>query len=311
MKTVKQLLSEGKAASYSTAPTPSDRKVKAPPTLLWRRTSIRTFPDNHIVALYYSPQLDKYVSIPFGPEGKALTIDLTEAEQLDEFAWVPAAIAAARVAAPAIARGAVSAAGSVARGAGNLIPRGAKVLGRLQRSRLGAVGQNIITKAKRLLGIRRTPGQRARDLLKRRKLTGAVGGAAAVGALSGGGGGPIDDGPQPNKEHKFDADIGKRAVREPQSVMAGASPVTNYRQKQNQNYIWNTQSRAGQVNESLQRIIENKKSEVISGVKITPTVAKKLVNLHESLNTENKENFEKMFGDADSLRKVINFSLRK
>jgi hypothetical protein len=299
MKTVKELLSEGKAASYSTPATPSDRKVKAPPTLLFRRTAIRTFPDNHIVALYYSSQLDKYVSIPFGPEGKALTIELSEAEQLDELfpvlPYIGGAVAAgARVAAPAIGRGVVAGAAKVFRYGKNLIAR-----------------QGRVNKAKDYL--------RQRNLRKNRKGLGIADKAAAVGA--GGIGGAVlgaasnllgfNDKQVVNPEHEFDKNIGKAAISNPQSALAGASPITNYRQKQNQNYIWNTQPRAGQVQESLNRIIENKKSEVISGIEITPTVAKKLVNLQESLNTENKQNFEKMFEKTDTLRKVINFSLRK
>lgn len=55
-----------------------DRKSKHDPTatknipmiLIFKRQSIRSFPDNQSVALYYSPVMDKYVSIAFGPSGK-------------------------------------------------------------------------------------------------------------------------------------------------------------------------------------------------------------------------------------------------
>jgi hypothetical protein len=312
MKTVKELLSEGKP-SFSTSPNPSGRKdksvVKAPPTLLFRRTAIRTFPDNHIVALYYSAQLDKYVSIPFGPEGKALTIELSETEQLDE--WLAPALAVARAvgarALPAIGRGA----GAAVRGAGNLT-RGAiaKAKSLLSRKPVGpndlAPGANLGQKGLARQSMRKR-------WMRRLGYAGGIG-AAADAVVDNVLGQKKDNDFQKNNQadHQFDADLGKRAVSLPQSVLAGQSPVTNYRQKQNQNYIWNTQPRAGQVQESLNRIIETKKTEVISGIKVTPTVAKKLVNLYESLNIENKQNFEKMINEnADSLRKVINFSLRK
>lgn len=41
-----------------------DKKI--PFTIYMRRKSIRQFPNNQTVALYYSPSIDKYISIPFG-----------------------------------------------------------------------------------------------------------------------------------------------------------------------------------------------------------------------------------------------------
>lgn len=316
MKTVKELISEGKkAASFSVPPT--ERKVKAPPTILFRRTAIRQFPDNHIVALYYSEQLDKYVSIPFGPEGKAMTIELSENEspppiwanikrkevsapkkkeedddtpinwknvrlkkdkQINEFfQFLPAAGEAAA----ALGAGARMAAPWVARNAG-AIGRGA----------VGA-GSSVI---KGLGGI-----------LKRLKNVGR----GVLDTVTGSGGSSTPEKGVPVKAgtHEFDKDIAKRSITPVQNAVAGASPITNYRQRQNQNYIWNTGSQ--NVRENLENIIESKKSIDVSGVKITPTLAKKLVALHESLNTQNKETFEAAFGSADALRKIIQFSLRK
>jgi len=39
---------------------------KIPPMIILKRKSIRTFPDNQYVGLYYSQQLDKYITVPFG-----------------------------------------------------------------------------------------------------------------------------------------------------------------------------------------------------------------------------------------------------
>ncbi len=39
-----------------------------PPVLMLKRKSIRLYPDNTRVALYYNDKLDKYFSIPYGPK---------------------------------------------------------------------------------------------------------------------------------------------------------------------------------------------------------------------------------------------------
>jgi hypothetical protein len=91
MKTLKQLREEYDAdfltqvlpeelvleenKSYTSAPTPPSPN-KMPAMLLFRRVSYRLFPGRNFVALYYSKTLDKYLSIPFGPEGN---LNLSEA----------------------------------------------------------------------------------------------------------------------------------------------------------------------------------------------------------------------------------------
>jgi hypothetical protein len=91
MKTLKQLREEYDAdfltqilpeelmleekKSYTSAPTPPSPN-KMPAMLLFRRVSYRLFPGRNFVALYYSKSLDKYLSIPFGPEGN---LNLSEA----------------------------------------------------------------------------------------------------------------------------------------------------------------------------------------------------------------------------------------
>jgi hypothetical protein len=46
----------------------SDTPKDPPNTLVLRRKSIRMFPDNTRIALYYSNTLDKYFSVPYGPK---------------------------------------------------------------------------------------------------------------------------------------------------------------------------------------------------------------------------------------------------
>lgn len=59
-----------------------DRKEKnakdIPAIIVLKRKAIRVFPDNQKVGLYYSQQLDRYVSIPYGGGSRALGMELKE-----------------------------------------------------------------------------------------------------------------------------------------------------------------------------------------------------------------------------------------
>ena len=57
---------------------PSSREM--PSLLVFRRVSFRSYPKGQVVALYYSKTLDKYLSIPFGPDGN---LNLSESIVLD------------------------------------------------------------------------------------------------------------------------------------------------------------------------------------------------------------------------------------
>ena len=64
------LLNE-KSMSY-----PSDKDM--PTVIILQRKAIRVFPDNQKIGLYYSQALDRYISIPFGPNIKDLSPQLNE-----------------------------------------------------------------------------------------------------------------------------------------------------------------------------------------------------------------------------------------
>lgn len=57
---------------------PSSKKM--PVMLIFKRVSYRVFPKNQVVALYYSSLVDKYLSVPFGPDGN---LNLSESTMLD------------------------------------------------------------------------------------------------------------------------------------------------------------------------------------------------------------------------------------
>ncbi len=56
---------------------PSDKDM--PTVIILKRKAIRVFPDNQKIGLYYSQALDRYISIPFGPNVKDLSPQLNEA----------------------------------------------------------------------------------------------------------------------------------------------------------------------------------------------------------------------------------------
>ena len=77
-----ELMLEGRENSVIKA---ADKAVPSPsvmPTMLmFRRVAYRQYPGKQVVALYYSKLVNKYLSIPFGPDGN---LNLSEAVVLDE-----------------------------------------------------------------------------------------------------------------------------------------------------------------------------------------------------------------------------------
>ena len=69
---------ESSAIKSSDRATPSPSSM--PAMLLFRRIAYRQYPNKQVVALYYSKLVNKYLSIPFGPDGN---LNLSEAVVLD------------------------------------------------------------------------------------------------------------------------------------------------------------------------------------------------------------------------------------
>lgn len=73
-----QLVLEAKSKSLMRGGIPPVSQM--PSLLLFRRVSYRMYPDNQVVALYYSKMVDKYLSVPFGPTGN---LNLSESKIYD------------------------------------------------------------------------------------------------------------------------------------------------------------------------------------------------------------------------------------
>jgi len=77
-----ELMLEGRESAVIKA---TDKAVPSqnvmPTMLMFRRVAYRQYPGKQVVALYYSKLVNKYLSIPFGPDGN---LNLSEAVVLDE-----------------------------------------------------------------------------------------------------------------------------------------------------------------------------------------------------------------------------------
>ena len=149
-----------------------------------------------------------------------------------------------------------------------------------------------------------------------------MGGAVlnGAGALLGGGGGGGGGGGDGKPLFKpTDGQYGFTAAGKAAPVIGGAGP----RSTSDPTQWWQRQglppgALTEQTNFNKIRIIsENKdmESELVfedSSVTVNNRIAKKIMNLHESLNKRNKRKVEKMINeDVTSLRKVINFAVRQ
>ena len=81
------------------SPIPSSKEM--PVMLIFRRVQYRVFPNNQVVALYYSNMVNKYLSIPFGADGNLNLSESTilDEEQLNELGGPAGAVAGAALSA--------------------------------------------------------------------------------------------------------------------------------------------------------------------------------------------------------------------
>jgi hypothetical protein len=282
-----ELMLEGRDSSKSIK-IPSSKQM--PVMLVFRRIQYRIFPDRQVVALYYSSMVNKYLSIPFGPEGN---LNLSESvildeEQLDEVL-------------PAIG-GAI--AGAAARG-------------------LAMAGASTVARQVGRLGIRKVAGGYLKRGVK------ALGKQVAKNALKSAIGG--NDGEKENKPSPSD-ELEKSIVRhelKPQSSVIRKSSwdIGSDRSLDTRK----SQVRAADVAQARKTITgglrENKMSDIrdminegtefktlqINGreVDINIGMAKRILEVYDSVNTKNKKIVEGMLNDdLESFKKLLNFSIR-
>ena len=268
-----------------------------PSMLLFKRVTYRIYPNNQMVALYYSRMIDKYLTIPFSKEGvmqvnegvihdsineewneqKTTTekVDCKEAfrqklshireEKLDEFA---ALAAAGEALAGAAARGAAAA------GLGSITRRG---IGRTVERAVTKVGGKGGLKAYRSL--KKGAADMASDAAK-----------------------PSDSKEQPKSQAVEPSRTGD--VKLP-SIKSGSSWTAKEKQVQ-ENKISDVRSMLNSGSLIHEMNINGKT------ITLNNTMAKRILEVYDSVNTKNKKIVEGMLNeDLESFKKLLNFSIRK
>lgn len=291
---------------------PSERDI--PVVLILKRKALRVYPDNQKVAMYYSQALDKYISIPFGPQSDELGIHMNEEtkEEMRKIKFGSHDTVELKESAPratfrskldtireereghldeALPIAAVAAAAGAARVGSAAVKIGSKI------------GRGI----KRLgLSAKRNARDWWRDQDNSRYGKGGDGGGGDD-AVKQAGSTAAKAGP-----HDFSA-----PGRATPTISKGAdsTKVISAIDRQNQTTLW------GKANEStnldvIRSIVDNdlKEDTVAFGdnrISINNRTAKKIIGIHESLNRTNQRKFEKMLNEsAVSFRKAINFVVK-
>lgn len=223
------------------SPVPSSKEM--PVMLIFRRVQYRVFPNNQVVALYYSNMVNKYLSIPFGSDGN---LNLSESvildeDQLDEIG-------------PAVATAAVDAGAEVAKAVGKFI---AKPLGD-NPNRLGqekAAGSGIG---------KRTSWDKSKPKY----------GATAQSKLS-------------------------------QADLAQARSLTTPQKQVHENKMSDLRKMVSEGTEIKSLNINGRQVDINIGM------AKRILEVYDSVNTKNKKIVESMLNeDLESFKKLLNFSIR-
>jgi len=289
---------------------PSEAKI--PAVLILKRKAIRVYPDNQKIALYYSQNLDKYISIPFGPKSDELGIHMNEEtktemkklsfetekelsnlresspretfrsklkdireEKLNEFGPVgPLIAAAARTAAPAAERGLLS------KGADYLKGKATSALSNARKkTRASSAGQGF-----NLDGVK----------------VDTVSGARAYGFRDAG-----------RPQSPVDS---SSSMQNPWGQRVPDNSITTMRTIADRRSSMMRES-TGNISKIQEMVATNSKTTTVnfgdSSILINNRIGKKILNIHEALNKANKKKFEKMLNeDVVSFKKAINFVVK-
>lgn len=205
-----------------------------------------------------------------------------------------------------------------------VLPVGLAAKGAIAGGKLAAAGAQAAGKT----GLKKaaaTAGGAAKGALKGAlKVPKAIAkGALALGGLAGGGGGSSDDGSASSPGSSFRSTGGKYDFGQFKNITIGGSgerTTVDRSKAKEQMAAWGGQPGyySEQTNFNKIRILsENKdmEAELIfedKSLTVNGRIAKKIMNIHESLNKRNKRKVEKMVNeDITSLRKIINFAVRQ
>ncbi len=287
------------------SPIPSAKEM--PMMLIFRRVQYRVFPNRQVVALYYSSMVNKYLSIPFGPNGNLNLSESTLHDQLDERWWqeyLPgykdskeakdkwkkgdkkgAIWSGVKSVSKGLATGAaVSGAAGLGKFAlGKLAGAGASAAGAAAGAAAGSTAGNAASKAadfaaNPLKGFERLGGNKPQQSITPTKSSWS----------------------KPKNLHTTHNSILKQAdVLRAKAATRSSSPMV--------------ENKISDLRKMLSENIPNKDIS-INGKTITinSSIAKRIVETYDSLNVKNRKIFEHMINtDMDSFKRLINFTIKQ
>lgn len=336
-----------------------------PAVIILKRKAIRVYPDNQKVALYYSQALDRYISIPYGKNSKALDMTLNE-ERLDEISQktdtkpyvrrtqkriieskpkpmmkesfrkkleqkrqerqldeaFPLAGAAISSALNVGGKVLSSPAGQAAIGTATSI--GSKVAGKAKDIISKVFSKKSSSKAQDRIKTRdqrRLERQKARERRtgKDRDKGGLRYSDTDINIGGGGSGGGSDEPLFKPTERTAPEFSGSPRLSDTTKVSTEKPTFTSgtARDWAKQAQYYNQPVRESNNLNIMKQMVEQNIPKYTIHINETPItinnrVAKKVVNVYESLNRQNKKKVEKMLNeDATSFKKIINFSVRQ
>lgn len=310
-KASSKLVLEGRGSVVKTAketrsvPLPN----QMPAMLLFRRVAYRLYPDKQVVALYYSKTVDKYLSVPFGPDGN---LNLSESIMYNTFGEVELAEGAKW---EAIKGGIKGAAQGAMKGAavGSVVTHLPGIAAGAAIG--GAVGAYKGAKK----GYQREKRVEENAMLK------SFGSWALKKALDWTAG----DGKEKDKDKE------PSAVEKPSSEYIRRKPgragSSSWKQASSPDATYQSRLKAATQrdieNIKTSQVAENKISHVrkmvsegndshdmiINGrtVTLNTSMAKRILEVYDSVNSKNKKIVENMLNeDLESFKKLINFSIK-
>lgn len=332
-----ELMLEGRESGRKisrASPIPSSKEM--PVMLIFRRMQYKVFPNNQVVALYYSNMVNKYLSIPFGKDGNLNLSEAVISDTIDE--GIGSALdTAADYVVPYYSAGkkalkgdlsgaakdaavdtALMAVGGPVAKLGGAALRGAAKIGSKIASRVGTKAVPRTMDRALFTGGAKVAASTGAKTAARTAAKSAIRSVAkgAVDALTSGG-----------EKTPTGTTLGQN-----RPTPSGVKGKTSW-EKARPRYNATTQSKLAQADiaqskkASQKQVDENKISDIramiesgkslhemnINGIFITlnNSMAKRILEVYDSVNTKNKKIVESMLNeDLESFKKLLNFSIR-
>lgn len=292
-----------------------------PSLLIFRRVSFRSYPKGQVVALYYSKTMDKYLSVPIGPGNSVNLSESVVSDSVDEDCWTGYKAAGMKKKGNKMVPNCVP-----VKETGPVMSRYTERptyehfkgnLERLREERLDEFLPLAALTGAASAGLRMASSSAGRQLLKKGAKSLAKRALKGAGkALFGGKNGDTTNQASGGTTHV----IGDTNDSQPQGMAKTGStwenrpssdPVYQSRVKQaaiapvKENKITDIRSMIKEGNEKMDLSINGR------SVTLNTSMAKRILEVYDSVNTKNKKIVEGMLNeDLESFKKLLNFSIR-